>query len=70
MNHFRHRSRPVCQSAGTFEDRQPGHTASGDVQFADFLLLSANFGKSTTEASAVPEPGTGLMLIEGLVGLV
>ena len=29
---------------------------SGDVQFADFLLLSSNFGQSAPVVVAVPEP--------------
>jgi len=35
---------------------------NGRVQFADFLILAANFGKSASVASAVPEPN-GLMLM-------
>lgn len=34
----------------------------GDIGFPDFLVLSANFGRSA-EASAIPEPATGSMLL-------
>ena len=43
---------------------------SGDVQFADFLLLSDNFGKSATAAAAVPEPSVATPLVAGLVCLL
>ena len=37
---------------------------NGSVQFGDFLLLSANFGQS--QASAVPEPGSGTLVMLGV----
>ena len=43
---------------------------NGDVQFADFLLLSADFGKSATAVAAVPEPNAAMLLFVGVVGLV
>lgn len=44
----------------------------GEVGFADFLILSANFGATTAAASTVPEPsGLALLSIAGLaLGLV
>ena len=40
------------------------------VQFADFLLLSTNYDKSTTAATAVPEPNAAMLLLVGLVCFV
>ncbi len=34
---------------------------NGDVQFADFLLLSADFGKSATAVAAVLEPNAAML---------
>ena len=42
---------------------------SGVVQFADFLLLSSNFGKSAPGVAAVPEPNAAMLLLVGLVSL-
>lgn len=41
---------------------------SGDIQFADFVLLSANFASSTTVAT-VPEPSSGMMFLLSMVSL-
>ena len=41
---------------------------TGPIDFADFLVLSSNFGKSAAGvAAAVPEPNSGLL---GLLGLL
>ena len=42
--------------------------AVGKVEFADFLALSANFGKDVGGAESVPEPSSLLLL--GLAGLM
>ena len=41
----------------------------GEVTFSDFLILSFNFGRTTEEIAAVPEPGSWTVLL-GLLGVV
>jgi len=45
---------------------------AGAVGFPDFLILSANFGKTSAALSSVPEPSSQLLLLSalGLVTLV
>ena len=44
----------------------------GQVTFADFLILSGNFGAGANRPSAiqVPEPNAGLLIVTGIVGLL
>jgi hypothetical protein len=43
---------------------------NGMVEFSDFLLLSNNFGKTSSSASTVPEPDGLMVVCLGLLGLV
>ena len=55
---------------GSGRDWSDGNfNGDGEVNFPDFLALSANFGSTLamSEASAVPEPNSALLLLLGLV---
>ena len=76
LKHLRHRqgvgfavflslSKDVSASGGlTGRDFDGG----GDVEFTDFLLLSANHGKSATSVTAVQKPAAVILFVIGFVG--
>ena len=59
---------PVPEKINLFEFSIADLDGNGKVEFADFLVLSANFGKEFPDTASVPEPTSSFMLC--LAGLL